>query len=116
MPVRLFMNHNVDRAVTEGLKLREVDVLTAYDDGSHELEDPDLLDRATALRRVVFSTDSDLVIEARRRQKSGEPFAGVIFAKQQLQGIGQQIEQLELIAKACEPDELANELVFLWRT
>ncbi|MGH9380135.1 MAG: DUF5615 family PIN-like protein [Thermoanaerobaculia bacterium] len=116
MPVRLLMNHNVDRAVTEGLRLRGVDVLTAYDDGSHELEDPQLLDRAAALSRVVFSTDGDLVVEARRRQKSGEYFAGVIFARQQRLGIGQQIEQLELLAKTCTPEELANELLFLWRS
>jgi hypothetical protein len=109
------MDHNVDRAVTDGLRLRGIDVLTAYEDGSHELEDKKLLDRAVATGRVVFSTDTDLVIEARRRQESGEDFPGVVFARQQMLGIGVQIEQLELLAKACAPEDLAGELVFLWR-
>lgn len=67
MTLRLYMDHHVARAITSGLRLRNVDVLTAYDDGSHEAEDPALLDRATALGRVLFSQDDDLVIEARRK-------------------------------------------------
>lgn len=107
------MDHNADRAVTEGLRLRGVDVLTAYQDGTHEAEDPELLDRATALGRVLFSTDADLLVEARRRQRIGEPFAGVVFARQSRVGIGTQIEDLELIAKAAEPAELANSVLLL---
>ena len=49
MALRLYLNHNVPRAVAEGLALRDVDVLTAYADGSHESLDPILLDRATEL-------------------------------------------------------------------
>lgn len=116
MAVRLYMNHNVVRAVTQGLRLRGVDVLTAYDDGAHELEDPDLLDRATELGRVLFSNDDDLVIEARRRERSGEAFAGVVFARQGRVSIGKQIEQLELLAKASEPHELRNSVFYLWRS
>ena len=113
MATALYMNHNVDRAVTDGLRLRGVDVLTAYEDRAHELEDPELLDRATALGRPLFSTDKDLIVEARRRQKSGQSFAGVIFAEQSRLGIGAQIDDLEIIAKTSEPEELANTLFFL---
>jgi predicted nuclease of predicted toxin-antitoxin system len=110
------MNHNVVRAVTEGLRLRGVDVLTALEDGAHEMDDSDLLDRATALDRVLFSNDDDLATEARRRQRSGHFFSGVLFVRQGRVTIGQQIEQLELIAKASEPHELQNTLLFLWRS
>ena len=116
MAVRLYMNHNVVRAVTQGLQLRGVDVLTALGDGAHELDDPDLLNRATELDRVLYSNDDDLVIEARRRERSGEAFCGVVFARQGRVSIGQQIEQLELIAKASEPDELRNSVLYLWRS
>lgn len=109
------MDHNVDRAVTEGLRLRGVDVLTAYEDGSHELADPALLARATALGRVLFTADVDLIVEANRRQASGETFAGVIFARTSRLGIGVQIEQLDLIAKAAAPEDLANSVLFLRR-
>ena len=107
------MDHNIDRAVTEGLRLRGVDVLTAYEDGRHEAADPEVLTRATALGRVLFSADVDLIVEARRRQHAGEPFAGVIFVRQRRVGIGQQIEDLELLAKASEPKDLRGTLFFL---
>lgn len=99
MPVRLYFNHNVNRAVTQGLRLRGVDILTALEDGAHRLPDSELLDRATALDRVLFSCDRDLVLQARRRQSDGVRLTGVIFAPQTLP-IGPCVEQLELVAKA----------------
>jgi hypothetical protein len=34
MPLAFYMDHHVPRAVTLGLRLRGVDVLTAYEDGA----------------------------------------------------------------------------------
>ena len=87
--------------------------MTAYEDGSHELPDPELLDRATELGRVLFSQDDDLLVEARRRQEQGISFPGVIYAHQLKVSIGSCIEDLELIAKACEPEDLANQVEYL---
>ena len=42
-------------AITSGLRRRGIDVLSAYEDGAHELEDVALLDRAGKLSRVLFS-------------------------------------------------------------
>jgi hypothetical protein len=86
---------------------------TAFEDGTHRLQDPDLLDQSIARGRVLYTNDVDLVVEARRRQHTGQPFAGVIYAQQGSLGIGHQIEELELAAKATEPEELANTLLFL---
>lgn len=47
MPLALYMDHHVPQAITLGLRLRGVEVLTAYEDGTHEIEDADLLNRAT---------------------------------------------------------------------
>ncbi len=77
MPVRLYFDHNVKRAITQGLRLHGIDVLTALEDGTHRLPDPELLDRATALGRVLFSTDEDLIVEAQRRQRVGVNFAAL---------------------------------------
>lgn len=82
MSVRLYMDVHVRRAVTAELRLRGVDVLTAQEDGTGELPDPELLDRATELGRVLFTQDDDLLREAKRRQQTGESFAGIIFAHQ----------------------------------
>jgi hypothetical protein len=53
MAVALYMDHHVPRAITLGLRLRGVDVITAYEDGAAALDDPELLTRASALDRVL---------------------------------------------------------------
>ncbi len=69
MSIALYTAHHVPRAITSGLRLRNVDVLTAQEDGASEFEDHALLDRATSLGRVLFSQDDDLLAEATHRQK-----------------------------------------------
>lgn len=34
MPIALYMDHNVPRQITDGLRLRQVDVITALEDGT----------------------------------------------------------------------------------
>lgn len=96
-----------------GLRLRQVDVLTAQEDGTRRFSDPDLLDRATVLNRVLFTRDEDLLREAARRQQNREFFAGVIYAHQLRVSIGQCIEDLELLAKGNEPEDFANMVEYL---
>lgn len=52
MTLRLYMDHHVPVAVTEGLRLRRVDVLTAYEDGTAQVEDS-LLAGTEAARPVA---------------------------------------------------------------
>jgi hypothetical protein len=80
MACKLYMDQHVPRAITAGLRMRQIDVLTAYEDGTSELTDPQLLDRATILGRLLFSQDVDLLAVARRRQAEGISFGGVIYA------------------------------------
>lgn len=113
MGLRFYMDHHVPRAVTTGLRVRGVDVLTTQDDGTHTLEDAALLDRAEELERVLFTQDDDFLVEAVRRQKAGARFPGIIYAHQLRVSIGQCVRDLELIAKLGEPEELANQVLFL---
>ena len=107
------MDVHVPRPITRGLRRREVDVLTAQEDGTARWEDAPLLDRATELGRVLFSQDEDLLIEAARRQRTEVPFGGVIYAPQLALSVGQFIDELELLAKAGTPTELANRVHYL---
>jgi hypothetical protein len=90
-----------------------VDVLTAQLDGAADLADPELLDRATESRRVLFSQDDDLLAEATRRQRIGEPFGGVIYGHQLRVTIGGAIQDLEWLAKLGEAEEFANRVEYL---
>lgn len=107
------MDHNVPRAIAVGLRLREVDLVTAYEDGTYTLADPAVLDRAAELGRVLFSQDDDLLVEAARRQEAGIPFGGVIYAHQLLVSIGVCVRDLEMISKIGEPEDLKNAVQFL---
>ena len=68
----LYMNQHVPRAITEGLRLRGIDVITAYEDGASDMGDPELLDRAAELGRVLFTQDDDLLAEAIPNDKERE--------------------------------------------
>lgn len=113
MSVRFYMDVHVRRAVTAGLRMREVEVVTAQEDGAAEFEDSDLLDRATDLGRVLFTHDQDLLNEANRRQQSEENFAGVVYAHQIKVTVGRCIDDLELIAKASNSHEWINRVEYL---
>lgn len=113
MSVGLYMDVHVPAAITRGLRLRGVDVLTAQADGTAELEDAALLDRATAIGRVLFSQDDDLLAEATRRQRTGEAFGGVIYAHQLGITIGRAVQDLELLSQAGTAVEFANRVEYL---
>jgi predicted nuclease of predicted toxin-antitoxin system len=61
LSVQFYMDVHVPRAITEGLRLRGVDVLTAQEDGARRLSDAAILDKATAVGRVPFTRDMDLL-------------------------------------------------------
>jgi hypothetical protein len=106
------MNHHIHSAITQGLRLRGVDILTAFEDGSNQFTDPDLLDRAKALSRVLFSQDADLLQEAVRRQRAAEDFAGLVYSRQRLAS-GTCIKDLELIAAVYSLEDMMNRIEYL---
>lgn len=113
MPLKLYMDQNVPRAITIGLRLRGVNAITASEDGSSLLNDPDLLDRCGELGRVLFTQDDDLLVEAARRQREGVFFSGVIYAHQLGISVGACIRDLEVIAKAGELEDLSDRVEYL---
>jgi hypothetical protein len=107
------MDVHVPAAITRGLLLRGIDVITAQLDGTTALEDPALLDRATVMGRVLFSQDEDLLAEATLRQRCGQSFAGVIYGHQLRVTVGKCIADLEVLAGAGRPEDFANRVEFL---
>src|SRR4029077_3470626 len=85
-----------------------VDLTTAIEDGSQELPDERILERARSLGRVVFTQDIRFKSMAEDWQRSRRPFAGLLFGHQLGGTIGQFVKDLELIAKASEPEEWLN--------
>jgi predicted nuclease of predicted toxin-antitoxin system len=111
--VAFYMDVHVHSAITEGLRSQGVDVITAQEDDAAELDDPPLLDRSTELGRILFTQDQDFLREGAERQRSGAPFAGIIFAAQSSAMIGPYIRDLALIALASEAEEYSNRVIHL---
>lgn len=61
MAVALYMDVHVHRAITDRLRRRGVDVITAQEDGTDQFDDDELLDRSTERGRVLFTFDDDLL-------------------------------------------------------
>ncbi|MBE9130138.1 MULTISPECIES: DUF5615 family PIN-like protein [unclassified Coleofasciculus] len=113
MSLAFYMDEHIHRAITTGLRLRGIDVLTVQEDGYTSFPDPTILDRATELQRLLFSQDEDFLAEASRRQEQGVNFTGIIYASQLFVSIGDCIRDLEIIAKAGELEEFVNRVQYL---
>lgn len=113
MPVAVYMDVHVPAAITAGLRRRGIDVLTSQEDGTARWSDDRLLVRATALGRVLFSQDDDMLNLTSESQQRGDASSGVIYAHQMSGGIGRLVNDLELVLKCCTASELANRVTYL---
>jgi hypothetical protein len=107
------MDVHVPQAITDQLRRRGVDVLTAAEDGTTQLNDEDLLERVRGYGRLLFTQDIRFKARAEDWQRQERPFAGLAFGHQQGGSIGQYVASLELIAKASEPAEWQNVVEYL---
>lgn len=113
MSLALYMDVHIPRAITTELRLQRIDALTAQEDNAATFPDPALLDRATALERVLFTFDADFLVEATRRQREGIFFAGLVYTHRRNLSIGKCIYDLKIIAQAGEKEDLASHILFL---
>jgi hypothetical protein len=90
-----------------------VDVLTVQQDERSGISDPEALQRATDLGRVLFSQDTDLLAEAATCWRVGDPFCGVVYAHQRDVPAGVCIRDLELIATLGEVEEFRDRVTYL---
>jgi len=108
MALALYMDVHVPQAITDQLRRRKVDVLTAIEDGQAETIDEELLERSRELGRVLFTQDIRFKAMAEDWQRHGRPFAGLLFGHQLGGTIGQYVQDLEFIANASEIEEWSN--------
>ena len=107
------MDVHVPQQITDQLRRRGADVLTAIEDGRAEATDGELLGRARELGRVVFTQDIRFRALAEDWQRQGRPFAGLVFGHQLGGTIGQFVNDLDLVAQASDADEWRNAIEWL---
>ena len=62
---------------------------------------------------MLYTNDTDLLIEANRLDKSGEVFSGVVYSHFPNSPVGRCIDDLELIAKTLDADDLTNRIEYI---
>lgn len=107
------MDQHVPRPITEGLRRRGIEVMTAHEDDAAEIDDDVLLERATQLGYVLFSQDQDLLIITNQWLTEGKEFAGLVYAHQLNITIGRAIRDLELLAQVLNSEDMQNHIEFL---
>jgi len=107
-PVSFYMDEHVHSAITRGLRLRNIDVLTAQDAHMLGASDEEHLKLATHLNRVVFTNDDDFL----KLQAAGFEHAGIAFAHQRT-SIGRVVRALTLIHELLSVEDMANRVEFL---
>ena len=112
MPLAVYMDVHVPVSVSEGLRRKQIDVLTAQEDSAGRLSDDDMLSRATALQRVLFTQDADFLEMSARWQRQRLAFVGILFAAQGTP-IGRLIEDAELCLAGMTAEEFRERLVHL---
>ena len=106
--IKFYVDEHVPSAVTTGLRLRGVDVLTAQEAGLLKASDETHLVLATSQGRVVFTQDVDFL----RLHAAGISHAGIAYAHQQVP-IGHIVRGLMLIYQVLEPKDMQNHVEFL---
>jgi predicted nuclease of predicted toxin-antitoxin system len=113
--LRLLIDEHVHGCIVDGLRRRQpaLDVVRVQEVGLRQTPDPTILEWAAQQGRVVVSLDKNtLAPDAWDRVARGLPMPGVAILRNLLT-IGQAIQELELIALACSPDDFRDQVMYL---
>jgi hypothetical protein len=108
MPSLLYADVHVPAPVILQLRLRGVDISSATELGHERKTDEELLILSTSMGRVMITQDIGFRVMAEDWQRTGRPFAGLIFAHQLRVSYGHMIADLELIANATDANDWLN--------
>ena len=106
--IKYYMDQHVPRAVTEGVRRRGVDALTAQEAGLARADDEEHLAFTSREGRVVFTQDADFL----RLHAAGVQHRGIVYAPQQT-AIGYIVRGLMLIHDVLGPEDMVNPVEFL---
>ncbi len=107
--LRFYMDQHIPAAVSDGLRRRGVDVLTAQDADQCGLPDTEQLRFATADERVMVTFDSDyLALHA-----AGVAHAGIAWCQARKYAVGQLLHALFLVHSVLNRDDMRNHVEYL---
>jgi len=113
MPVKFYMDAHFPRPITLQLRRREVDAITATEEGTNEIPDDQLLEIASSLKRLLVTFDKGFRVMAEDWQREGREFFGLVFVFSGSTSVRKLLDDLETIAKASDTSEYQNRILTL---
>lgn len=115
MRIKLYLDEDaMDRDLAEALRQRGVDVLTALEAGMIERPDIEHLEFAASQSRVLYSFNvGDFAALHRDFLTGGDHHAGIILARQQRLGLGEQMRRLLRLIGTRTAKEMQDKIEFL---
>lgn len=107
--IRFHLDENVNKAVSDGLKRRGIDVTSTLEANLIGASDKEQLNFATAKGRVFFTQDSDFLI----LHNLGFQHCGIVYCIKGSRSIGEILRGLILIWEVLEPDDITGKVEFL---
>lgn len=107
--IRFYLDENVANAVANGLRHRNIDVITTPEAGHMGWNDPEQIAFALEEIRVLITQDDDMLSLA----SSGTPHAGIAYYKPQTRTVKDIIRGVLLIYDVLAPEDMLNHIEFL---
>jgi len=109
MKIRFHTDEQVERAIAEALRRRNIDVTTTPEVKLLGANDEEQLAFATSQERVILTQDDDFLALHDR----GLEHYGIVYCHQNSRSIGEIVRGLILIWEALEPFEMKNHVEFI---
>ncbi len=115
MQIRLYVDEDaMARALVQGLRAREIDVITVLDAGMSEQDDRALLEYAAAQGCVLYTFNVGHFYKLHSEYLAqGKSHAGIIVVNRQRYSVGEQIRRLLKLINTKSAEEMQNGLYFL---
>lgn len=106
--MRIYTDENIERSIVEGLRRRNIDVISAGELGYTGKPDEFHLRKAAEMGAVILTHDSDFLIMAENFDHSG-----IIFSHSKNVSIGRCIRGVELVLSVLTDKDMKNHIEFL---
>ena len=111
--IRIYANESASVAITEGLRRRGVDALSARDAGNLGLTDEEQLIYANNEKMTILTHDTDFLQMASRWLDEGKTHQGIIYCHQKTYSIGECVRKLRMLTAILSSEDMINHIEFL---
>jgi len=111
--LRIYIDENVERAIADGLKRRNIDVWTVNDCNNVGLSDEQQLQFAVEKKAALFNYDTDFFEISKHWSDAVKTHYGIFYTHPISANIGECIRKLKEYAELFNPDDIINQIIFL---